>query len=118
MGALDEAFFAHLEQPLPKISQSTLWQRPTTARGLIVAGPAAPSDAAAYAGKVFELSTRLGWPVLADGLSPVRNYAPPGRCVVTEEELAEVEEEVRNRIAWHRRKFRLQALTGTGKGAR
>jgi 2-succinyl-5-enolpyruvyl-6-hydroxy-3-cyclohexene-1-carboxylate synthase len=82
-GQIDEAFFAHLEMPVPLQTQSTIWQRPTTARGLIVAGPALPADPALYAGKVLELSQRLGWPILADALSPVRGYAAQSSSVVT-----------------------------------
>jgi len=80
---IDEDFFAHLEAPLPETTRATIWQRPTTARGLIVAGPAAPEDAAAYAKKVLELSETLGWPILADALSQVRGHAPAGSGVVT-----------------------------------
>ena len=82
-GVVDESFFAHLEVSLPKISLSTIWQRPTTARGIIVAGPATPKDARAYACKVIELSTCLGWPILADGLSPLRSHSAGGSNVIT-----------------------------------
>ena len=44
-------------------------------RGLIVAGQARPADPAAYARRVGRLARRLGWPVLADALSPLRNFA-------------------------------------------
>ncbi|MBE9157149.1 2-succinyl-5-enolpyruvyl-6-hydroxy-3-cyclohexene-1-carboxylic-acid synthase [Nodosilinea sp. LEGE 06152] len=49
------------------------WQR--CDRGLIVAGPAQPVDALAYCKTVAALASYLGWPVLADGLSPLRNAA-------------------------------------------
>lgn len=45
-----------------------------TERGIIVAGPAQPVDAAAYCRALGALSAALGWPVLSDGLSPVRNF--------------------------------------------
>lgn len=57
------------------------WQRPTTARGIIVAGPAAPADVTYYVTKVLGLGEALGWPVLADVLSPVRQGATPGAVV-------------------------------------
>lgn len=76
-------FFSHLSAPRPAITQSTLWQRPTTARGLIVAGPAATDDADGYASAVLKLSEDLGWPVLADALSPLRTHAPGERVVTT-----------------------------------
>jgi 2-succinyl-5-enolpyruvyl-6-hydroxy-3-cyclohexene-1-carboxylate synthase len=74
-GQLDQAFFSHLEQPLPVVTQTTLWQRPITARGLIVAGPAAPECASRYASLCLGLAEKLGWPVLADALSPLRTHA-------------------------------------------
>jgi len=82
-GELNQGFFAHLAVMAPQSSQSTIWQRPTTARGLIVAGPVAPQDAGAYARKVIELSTKLGWPILADGLSPLRSHGGIEKRVVT-----------------------------------
>jgi len=72
-GKIDADFFSHLGAPTPVVTRSTLWQRPTTARGIIVAGPLpATKDAAEWVKKVRELSDALGWPVLADGLSPLR----------------------------------------------
>jgi 2-succinyl-5-enolpyruvyl-6-hydroxy-3-cyclohexene-1-carboxylate synthase len=44
-------------------------------RGLIIAGPAIPTCAATYCHAIAHLSQTLGWPVLAEGLSPLRNYA-------------------------------------------
>jgi 2-succinyl-5-enolpyruvyl-6-hydroxy-3-cyclohexene-1-carboxylate synthase len=44
-------------------------------RGLIIAGPAIPRDAAAYCEAIAQLSHLLGWPVLAEGISPLRNAA-------------------------------------------
>jgi 2-succinyl-5-enolpyruvyl-6-hydroxy-3-cyclohexene-1-carboxylate synthase len=44
-------------------------------RGLIIAGPAIPTCAATYCQAIAQLSQTLGWPVLAEGLSPLRNYA-------------------------------------------
>lgn len=85
-----QAFFAHLSrisqtglssQPLPfnSINPAVLadlfkqWQM--CDRGLIIAGIAQPADPAAYCRAVARLSQVLGWPVLAEGLSPVRNHA-------------------------------------------
>lgn len=80
-GQLDESFFSHLEQPLPAVTQTTLWQRPTTARGLIVAGPAAPESVIHYVTLCRGLAEKLGWPVLADALSPLRTHATAGEVV-------------------------------------
>jgi 2-succinyl-5-enolpyruvyl-6-hydroxy-3-cyclohexene-1-carboxylate synthase len=43
-------------------------------RGLIVAGIAQPADPVAYVQAVHEISRILGWPILAEGLSPLRQY--------------------------------------------
>ena len=43
--------------------------------GIIVVGSAQPEEPEAYAGAIGRLASALGWPVLADALSPVRNYA-------------------------------------------
>jgi 2-succinyl-5-enolpyruvyl-6-hydroxy-3-cyclohexene-1-carboxylate synthase len=47
----------------------------TCDRGLIIAGPAIPNDAVKYCEAIAQLSQILGWPVLAEGLSPLRNHA-------------------------------------------
>jgi 2-succinyl-5-enolpyruvyl-6-hydroxy-3-cyclohexene-1-carboxylate synthase len=52
---------------------------------LIVAGPAAPDDAARYVDHVCKLATSLGWPVLADALSPVRTGVRTLRRAATPE---------------------------------
>ncbi len=49
------------------------WQQ--CERGIIIAGPAQPQLAREYCGAIGQLSKALGWPVLAEGLSPLRNYA-------------------------------------------
>ncbi|MBA3849787.1 MAG: 2-succinyl-5-enolpyruvyl-6-hydroxy-3-cyclohexene-1-carboxylic-acid synthase [Opitutus sp.] len=43
--------------------------------GVIVAGQVRVADATAYARTVGRLAKRLGWPVLADALSPLRHHA-------------------------------------------
>jgi 2-succinyl-5-enolpyruvyl-6-hydroxy-3-cyclohexene-1-carboxylate synthase len=59
----------------------------TTSRGLIVAGPTTESDQAAYAEQIYTLARSTGWPILADGLSPARHYAPPDVTVVSSYDL-------------------------------
>ncbi len=44
-------------------------------QGIIIAGLAQPQAAREYCGAIGQLSKALGWPVLAEGLSPLRNYA-------------------------------------------
>jgi 2-succinyl-5-enolpyruvyl-6-hydroxy-3-cyclohexene-1-carboxylate synthase len=76
LGGLDwEEFFAHIApsqgvEPLTRAPSI-----PADVHGVIVAGPALPRDPAAYAASVGDIARKLGWPVLADGLSPARNYA-------------------------------------------
>lgn len=52
------------------------WQHWTSCdRGIIIAGVAHPPNPEPYCRAIAHLSGILGWPVLAEGLSPVRNYA-------------------------------------------
>lgn len=70
-----KTFFAQVTPPAPAPGRRTVFAPPVTSRGLIVAGPAQPADAAAYAAAVTRIAARLGWPVLADGLGPLRGRA-------------------------------------------
>ncbi|HLP08008.1 MAG TPA: 2-succinyl-5-enolpyruvyl-6-hydroxy-3-cyclohexene-1-carboxylic-acid synthase, partial [Opitutaceae bacterium] len=80
-GAIDEDFFAHVA-PTNGCHAPADWAPPASARGVIVAGPATPADPAAYAREVGRIARTVGWPVLADALSPVRHHATEGACVV------------------------------------
>jgi len=81
-GLLDEQFFSsiHPKQPGTRVVASpasiepvqTLWAG--CKRGLMVAGPAQPTDPEAYCQAVAILAHHLNWPVLAEGLSPLRNH--------------------------------------------
>lgn len=44
-------------------------------RGILIAGIDQPQSPEPYCRAIANLSKHLGWPVLAEGLSPVRNYA-------------------------------------------
>lgn len=70
-----ESFFAHIAPPPELVVRTLLPDIATAVHGVIVAGPAHPADPVAYAETVGEISRRLGWPILADGLSPLRNQA-------------------------------------------
>ncbi len=70
-----EAFFAGVAAPRSAAAPRVAFRPPPETRGLIVAGPAQPADPAAYAAAVGRLASRLGWPVLADGLTPLRDRA-------------------------------------------
>jgi 2-succinyl-5-enolpyruvyl-6-hydroxy-3-cyclohexene-1-carboxylate synthase len=49
------------------------WQ--TCQQGIIIAGPAQPKEPREYCQAIAQLAQLLNYPVLAEGLSPVRNYA-------------------------------------------
>ncbi len=75
-----EYFFGHLRpvrRPIafPLVPWRDFWQAArSTDRGLIIAGPAQPADPVRYCAAVGRLAQSLGWPVLAEGLSPLRNF--------------------------------------------
>ena len=95
-GVIDDPFFEHLERlsaeaslvqqggELEPIALSGLGQ---TERGLIIAGPAQPPDPQAYCRAIVTLARTLAWPVLADGLSPLRNDASLNPYLVTSYDL-------------------------------
>ncbi len=72
-------FFATIASEKNTVSQVNLtplidlWQ--SCKKGLIIAGVAQPLSPQFYSKAVAELSQFLNWPVLAEGLSPVRNFA-------------------------------------------
>ena len=74
-----EDFFAGITTLLPityhpsPITPDPEWQQSN--RGIIIAGLAQPQDAREYCSAIAQLSKTLKFPVLAEGLSPVRNYA-------------------------------------------
>ena len=80
---IDEAFFSHLVPVAavydrrPSVDLSAVIDR-RYKKGIIVAGPEAVADPERYAEAVQRLATALGWPVLADALSPVRSFPMTG----------------------------------------
>ncbi len=67
-GILDKSPITYYLLPI-----TSLWQPGT--RGIIVAGVAQVADPEAYCQAIATLSQFLGYPVLAEALSPVRNFA-------------------------------------------
>lgn len=69
-----EDFFA--EVGLAEVSRNGAWELPEewsrAERGLILIGPNAPVDSEGWTKDVKRLAKSLGWPVLADGLNPLR----------------------------------------------
>ncbi|QIZ72031.1 2-succinyl-5-enolpyruvyl-6-hydroxy-3-cyclohexene-1-carboxylic-acid synthase [Oxynema aestuarii] len=77
-----EGFFASIrppQRPQWELSDvaiaSVLSQWQPCDRGVIVAGVAQPPDPQGYCEAIAILSQTLGWPVLAEALSPLRNFA-------------------------------------------
>ncbi len=79
-----EEFFAALTSSFPYHTQLSIlrlrsvqvpqeWLQ--SRRGVIIAGVAQPQEPENYCRAIALLSQTLNWPVLAEGLSPVRNYA-------------------------------------------
>lgn len=58
----------------PEVVQTWCKDR-RSSRGIIIAGVAAPHNPEAYVKAIAHLAKTLNFPVLAEGLSPVRNYA-------------------------------------------
>ena len=56
---------------------------PHTPHGIIIAGTAQPEAPEAYCRAIAQLSQTLGYPVLAEGLSPLRNYAALNPNLIT-----------------------------------
>ncbi|MEA5604601.1 2-succinyl-5-enolpyruvyl-6-hydroxy-3-cyclohexene-1-carboxylic-acid synthase [Nostoc sp. UHCC 0252] len=72
-----EDFFAGITNsfPIPNSPFPIPQQWKECDRGIIIAGVAQPSQPEEYCRAIAHLSQTLKWPVLAEGLSPVRNYA-------------------------------------------
>src|SRR5262249_53999195 len=70
-----DLFFSHLApvEPAPPVSRPP--RIAPDVHGAIVVGPAQPGDVGGFVKAVAEVARRLGWPVLTDGLSPLRNHS-------------------------------------------
>jgi 2-succinyl-5-enolpyruvyl-6-hydroxy-3-cyclohexene-1-carboxylate synthase len=69
-----ERFFSHCAAPSGVEPLSRAPALAADVHGLIVVGPAQPRDPSAFTAVVGEIARKLGWPVIADGLSPARNF--------------------------------------------
>jgi 2-succinyl-5-enolpyruvyl-6-hydroxy-3-cyclohexene-1-carboxylate synthase len=70
---VEDFFSGIVSTPLP-ITHSP-FPIPHNQKGIIIAGVAQPQASEDYCRAIANLSQSLQWPVLAEGLSPVRNYA-------------------------------------------
>ena len=78
-------FCAHLTPSPPSLSPVQIpeeWRSPLP-RGVIIVGPVQPEFPEVYCQAIATLSQKLGWPVLAEGLSPLRNYASLNPNLIT-----------------------------------
>ena len=80
-------FFSHLAPPPPVLLHSALPRLLPDVHGAIVVGPAQPANVAEFVAAVGEIARRLGWPVLADGLSPLRHHSAQVPHLVTSYDL-------------------------------
>lgn len=90
-----ESFFAGIDSSLSLIRNPAMTVFHTTSvltlletwqacpEGIIIGGLAQPHNAEAYCRAIAQLSQYLGWPVLAEGLSPLRNYADLNPNLIT-----------------------------------
>jgi 2-succinyl-5-enolpyruvyl-6-hydroxy-3-cyclohexene-1-carboxylate synthase len=78
-----ELFFSHLEPATPAPPAGMPPAIVPDVHGAIVVGPAQSGDVSIYISAVSEIARRLGWPVLADALSPVRQHLERIPNVVT-----------------------------------
>ncbi|NJM47461.1 MAG: 2-succinyl-5-enolpyruvyl-6-hydroxy-3-cyclohexene-1-carboxylic-acid synthase [Alkalinema sp. RU_4_3] len=68
-------FFQHLPGAFPSSTQRKLNVPGQGRRGVIIAGVAQVGDPERYCQAIAQMSSNLGFPVLAEGLSPLRNFA-------------------------------------------
>jgi 2-succinyl-5-enolpyruvyl-6-hydroxy-3-cyclohexene-1-carboxylate synthase len=78
-----ERFFSHLARPLPAVVTGAGPALSPDVHGVIMVGTAQPGEVDEWVDALAEIARRLGWPVLADGLSPVRNHTGRVPHVVT-----------------------------------
>lgn len=73
----EASFFNHLTPEVGAIAATEFpaipWEQWRSRRGLIVAGATGPVDPLAYADGAMAIAAALGWPILADVLSPLRH---------------------------------------------
>ena len=84
---LSDGFYADLPAAASCISTEPFVINIQASKGILLYGTDSPEDPAAYCQAVARLAEKTGWPVLADGLSPVRNHSISGVKPVTSYDL-------------------------------
>ena len=85
--SFDEALFFDSTMPSAPVSiqthciPSVTWAQ--SGKGVIIAGAAIPDDPERYCQAIGKLSKALRWPVLAEGLSPLRSYSSEQNALIT-----------------------------------
>lgn len=70
--------------PINRATCPIPWQEwRSSSRGIIIAGLAQPDDPQAYCQAIAKLAQSLSFPVLAEALSPVRNYAAANSYLIS-----------------------------------
>ncbi|MCW6036886.1 2-succinyl-5-enolpyruvyl-6-hydroxy-3-cyclohexene-1-carboxylic-acid synthase [Spirulina subsalsa FACHB-351] len=81
----EAAFFEDIRPPaappLSPVAYPSSWVKAT--KGLIIGGLAQPREPKVYCQAIAHLAQTLQFPVLAEGLSPLRNYAPLNPHLIT-----------------------------------
>lgn len=78
-----ETFFSHISPPQPTINYQSLEITSLPPKGIIIAGLASPSHPESYCQAIAKLSHSQQYPVLAEALSPLRNYAHLNKHLIT-----------------------------------
>ena len=98
--ARDESFFTSIAPPIvPRQEVAAPWEHwRACERGAIIVGAAAPADPDTYCQAVARLATHLGWPVLADAISPLRNWADCNPNLIASYDLALRDSEIAKQL--------------------
>jgi len=99
-----EDFFSHIttvtaSAHLPISSPPSLQEWLKSDRGIIIAGVAQPQRPQEYCSAIAQLSKTLKFPVLAEGLSPVRNYADLNPYIISTYDLILRNQELAKQLA-------------------
>lgn len=83
-GEADEHFFAPIAPVEPlAYAPVQIWPQAVSNRGVIIAGPDQVTNPTHYTIGVTRLAKKLGWPILADGVSPLRHGQTRGATIIT-----------------------------------